>query len=108
MSILLRVIVQVTNITGERYWAPDAQLPAQVQIAVNINIVGLDQKSDSSAEAPFVFTVGYTPSIAQLGIKGKAQISGERTEIMQIVEENKKNKPPPATVIQAVSSIAMG
>lgn len=104
---MLRVTVQVTNITGERYWAPDAQLPAQVQIAVNINIVGLDQKSDSSAEAPFVFTVGYTPSIAQLGIKGKAQISGERTEITQMVEENKKNKPPPATVIQAVSSIAM-
>lgn len=104
---MLRVTVQVTNITGERYWAPDAQLPAQVQIAVNINIVGLDQKSGSSAEAPFVFTVGYTPSIAQLSIKGKAQISGERTEIMQIIEENKKNKPPPATVIQAVSSIAM-
>lgn len=103
----MRVTVQVTNITGERYWAPDAQLPAQVQIAVNINIVGLDQRSDSSAEAPFVFTVGYTPSIAQLSIKGKAQVSGERTEIIQILEENKKNKPPPATVIQAVSSIAM-
>ena len=103
----MRVTVQVTNITGERYWAPDAQLPAQVQIAVNINIVGLDQRSDSSAEAPFVFTVGYTPSIAQLSIKGKAQVSGERNEIIQILEENKKNKPPPATVIQAVSSIAM-
>ena len=104
---MLRVTVQVTNITGERYWAPDAQLPAQIQIAVNINIVGLDQRSDAAAEAPFVFTVSYTPSIAQLSIKGKAQILGERTEVMQIVEDNKKNKPPPPTVIQAVSSIAM-
>ena len=104
---MLRVTVQVTNISGERYWSLDTQLPNQVQIAVNINIVGLDQKNESTAEAPFVFTVTYTPSIAQLSVKGKAQLAGDRMEISQIVEENKKNRPPPATVIQAVSSIAM-
>ncbi len=103
----MRVTVQITNISGERYWAPDTQLPAQVQIAVNINIVGLDQRNESTAEAPFVFTVGYTPAIAQLSIKGKAHIVGDKTEVIQIVDDNKKNKPPPATVIQAVSSIAM-
>jgi hypothetical protein len=104
---LLRVTVQITNITGERYWAPDTQLPPQVQIAVNINIVGVDQKNESTAEAPFVFTVSYNPSIAQLSIKGKAQISGDRAEVVQLVDESKKNRPPPATVIQAISSIAM-
>ena len=104
---MLRVTVQVTNMSGERYWSHDAQLPPQVQIAININIVGLDQKDDSTAEAPFVFTVNYSPSIAQLSIKGKAQVSGERPEIVQMVEEHKKNKPPPTSVIQAVSSIAM-
>ena len=104
---MLRITVQVTNISGERYWAPDAQLPPQVQIAVNINIVGVDQKNESTAEAPFVFTVNYTPAIAQLSIKGKAVILGDRVEVTQIVEENKKNKPPPGTVIQAVSGVAM-
>jgi hypothetical protein len=103
----LRVTVQITNITGDRYWASDTQLPPQVQIAVNINILGVDQKSESTAEAPFVFTVSYNPSIAQLSIKGRAQISGDRAELVQLLDENKKNRPPPATVIQAVSSIAM-
>jgi len=104
---MLRVTVQVTNMTGERYWSPESQLPPQVQIAININIVGLDQKNDTAAEAPFVFTVTYSPSIAQLSIKGKAQVSGEKSEIFQMVDEHKKNKPPPTSVIQAVSSIAM-
>jgi hypothetical protein len=104
---VLRVIVQVTNLSGERYWAHDTQLPSQVQIAVNINIVGLEQKNDSLVEAPFVFTVNYTPSIAQLSVKGRAQISGDRSEVAQLVEENKNNSPPPSTVIQAVSSIAI-
>ena len=104
---MLRVTVQVTNLTGERYWSPDSQLPPQVQIAVNINILGLDQKNDTAAEAPFVFTVTYAPSIAHLSIKGKAQVSGEKSEILQIVDDHKNSKPPPTPLIQAVSSIAM-
>ena len=82
-------------------------MPPQVQIAVNINIVGLDQKNESTAEAPFVFTVSYTPSIAQLSVKGRAQVNGDKDEISKMIEEHKQNKPPPAPVIQAVSSIAI-
>ena len=104
---MLKVAVQVTNLNGERYWALDTPLPPQVQIAVNINIVGLDQKTESMVEAPFVFTVSYTPSIAQLSVKGKAQVTADRSEIAQMTEEHKNNRPPPQQVIQAVSSIAM-
>ncbi len=93
--------------SGERYWSHDSQLPPQVQIAVNINIVGLDKKNESTAEAPFVFTVAYTPSIAQLSVKGRAQVNGDKDEISKMIEEHKQNKPPPSPVIQAVSSIAM-
>lgn len=104
---MLRITVQVTNMSGERYWSHETQLPPQVQIAVNINIVGLDQKNESTAEAPFVFTVSYSPSIAQLSVKGRAQVNGDKEEISKMIEEHKQNKPPPPPVIQAVSSIAM-
>src|SRR5438034_7936412 len=52
----------------------------------------------SMVEAPFVFTVSYTPSIAQLSVKGKAQVTGDRSEVAQMTEEHKKNRPPPQTV----------
>jgi hypothetical protein len=104
---VLRVTVQVTNLTGERFWGQDSQLPPQVQIAVNINIVGLDMKNESTADAPFVFTVNYSPSIAQLSVKGRAQVIGEKGEISKMIDEHKLNKPPPVAIIQAVSSIAM-
>ena len=103
----MRVTVQVTNITGERYWAHETQLPPQVQIAVNINIIGLEQKNESMAEAPFVFTVTYNPSIAQLSVKGRAQVAGDPSEVAQMIDENRKNRPPPSSVIQAVSNIAI-
>lgn len=104
---MLKVTVQITNLTGERFWGQDSQLPPPVQIAVNINIVGLDMKNDSTADAPFVFTVNHSPSIAQLSVKGRAQVIGEKGEISKMIDEHIQNKPPPVAIIQAVSSIAM-
>jgi len=92
---------------GERLWGYERPLPVQLQIAVNINIVGFDQKGDSTLDAPFVFTVNYAPSVAQMSVRGHAQVQGDVEEIRKLVEEHKQNKPPPSTIIQAVSSIAM-
>ncbi len=104
---MIRVAVQVTNLSGERYWGYETQLPPQVQIGVNINIVGFDQKGELAAEAPFVFTVTYAPAIAQLSVKGKAQVNADKSEIAKMVDEHRQNKPPSTAIIQAVSSIAM-
>ena len=99
---MIAINVFVTNISGERLWDVDKPLPSQAQIAVNINLVALNQKSERTIEASFVFTVGYTPSIAQISIKGKAHATGERDEISKLVEEHTQQKPP-IPVIQAIS-----
>ena len=104
---MLSATVQITNLIGERFWRYESQLPPQIQIAVNINIVGLALKNESTADAPFVFTVNYNPSVAQLSVKGRAQVFGEKEEISKIIAEHKQNRPPPVAIIQAVSSIAI-
>jgi len=95
--------VFITNISAERLWDVDKPLPAQAQIAVNISLVGLDRKSDRTIEAPFVFTVNYNPSVAQISIKGKAHATGESDEISKLVDDHKQQKPP-IPVIQAISA----
>jgi hypothetical protein len=82
-------------------------MPPQVQIGVNINMLDIDQRSDGTLDAPFVFTVNYTPSIAQISIKGKAKISGDSEDTKKIVEEHKAQKSPPVQLIQAVSNAAI-
>lgn len=82
-------------------------MPAQVQIGVNINIIDIEQRADGTLDAPFLFTVNFTPSIAQISIKGKARISGEGEETKKIVEEHKAQKAPPVQLVQAVSNAAM-
>lgn len=103
---MIAINVFITNISGERLWDVDKPLPSQAQIAVNINLVDFSQKSERTIEAPFVFTVGYTPSIAQISIKGKAHTTGERDEISKLVDEHTQQRPP-IPVIQAISGAAI-
>jgi hypothetical protein len=104
---MLKVNVFVTNLSGERLWDAERPLPPQVQIAVNINLLGIEEQADGSLEAPFVFTVNFTPSIAQISIKGKARISGEKEETKKILDEHKLQKAPPVPLVQAVSNTAI-
>jgi hypothetical protein len=104
---MLTVNVFVTNLSGERLWDVAKPLPPQVHIAVNINVLGFEGKSDVMVEAPFVFTVNFVPSIAQISIRGRAHINGESEEIKKILDESKQQKPPPLAIVQAVSNASM-
>jgi hypothetical protein len=104
---MIHVNIFVTSMSAERFWEIDRPMPPQVQIGVNINMLDIDQRSDGSLDAPFVFTVNFTPSIAQISIKGKAKISGDAEDTKKILDEHKAQKPPPVQLVQAVSNAAM-
>ena len=103
----MQMNVFMTNLSAERLWEVDRALPQQVQIGVNINMLDIEQRSDGTLEAPFVFTVSFTPAIAQISIKGKARISGDADDTRRIIEEHNAKEPPPAQLIQAVSNAAI-
>lgn len=102
---MLKFNVFLTQISGERLWELNQPFPPQVQIAVNVNVLKIEAK-DGKIEAPFVFTVNYNPSVAQIMLKGKSEIMGEKKELDAIVD-NYKNKKPPLQIVQAVSSSSM-
>ena len=104
---MLAVNVFVTSLSGERLWDVAKPLPQQVNIGVNINVLGLEGKSDVTAEAPFVFAVNFVPSIAQINIRGRAQINGNSEEIRKMLDDSKQQKPPPLALIQAVSNASI-
>ena len=59
------------------------------------------------AMAGVKFTVNFTPAIAQISIKGRARIQGEKDEMQKILQEQKEKKVPPAQILQAISSTAI-
>jgi hypothetical protein len=101
---MIKVNVAIGNISAERFWDIKKPIPP-IQIATNINMVSVERKPDGSVEVPFVLTIVYNPSIAQISLKGTAYVIGEKTEIDKIVKDYEDKKPPPSIVVQSISNV---
>jgi hypothetical protein len=101
---MLRVNVVITSISAERFWDIRKPIPP-IQINTNINIVGMEKKQDDSLDVPFILSIGFNPSIAQMSIKGTAYVTGEKDEVDKTLKEYEQKKPPAQIIIQSVSNI---
>jgi hypothetical protein len=88
---MIRVNVAITNISAERFWDIRKPIPP-IQIGTNINIIGMEKKSDGSVEVPFVLAINYKPSIAQISLKGTAYVSGDKKEIEKVAANTTTGK----------------
>jgi hypothetical protein len=101
---MMKVDVSITNISAERFW--DIRKPApNIQINTNISIVAV-KKSDDILEVPYLLTVNYNPSLAQISLKGNAFVSGDKAELDKIWAEYEQKKPPPPFILQSISNLA--
>ena len=101
---MIRVNVAIGNISAERFWGIKKPIPP-IQIATNINMVNMERKPDGSIDVPFVLTIIYNPSIAQISLKGTAYVIGEKDEIDKIFKDYEEKKPPPQIVVQSISNV---
>ena len=101
---MVKVRVFVNNISAERFWDIEKPIPP-VQVATNLNVVGMNEKREGMLEVPFVFTINYTPAVAQISLKGKSHVIGSKEELEQIRDAYKEKKPPPPIIIQSISNI---
>ncbi|MCW4016489.1 MAG: hypothetical protein NWF06_08980 [Candidatus Bathyarchaeota archaeon] len=100
---MINVRVFVKNITAENFWEIGKSIP-HVQISTNLNVVGINKKSEELLDVPFVFTINYSPAVAQISLKGTSMVTGSKEELQQILKEHKDKKPPPPQVMQAISN----
>ncbi len=101
---MIRVNVLITNVSGERFWDIRKPIPP-IQINTNLNLVEVEKKTDEMLEVPFVLTVNYNPSVAQISLKGRAYVAGSTDEIGKIYSEYKEKKPPPPVLVQSISNV---
>jgi len=101
---MIRVNVAITNISSERFWDVRKPIPP-IKIGTNINIVGMEKKTDGTLEVPFVLTINYNPSIAQMSLKGSAYVSGDTKEIEKVLNDHEEKKPPPSLIVQSISNV---
>jgi len=102
---MIRVNVSISNVSADRFWDARKPIPP-IQINTNLNLVGVEKKSEDSLEVPFVLTINYNPSIAQISLKGKAYVIGDKSEIEKVYKEYEEKKPPPSIIVQSISNVA--
>ncbi len=102
---MIKVSVFIHQLSAERLWDVDKALPP-VQISTNLNLVGVEKRSDDLLEVPFVFAINYNPAVAQISVKGRAHVTGEKEELKQIHSGYTEKKPPPPIIIQSISNVA--
>ncbi|MBS7657904.1 MAG: hypothetical protein QW476_04565 [Candidatus Bathyarchaeia archaeon] len=103
----MKVNIYITQVSGERFWKVNESFPSQIQISVNINMLGFEQKTNELIEAPFIFSINFAPPIAHITLKGVGQVSGDKNDIEKVLENYKEKKPPPIELIQAISGVSM-
>jgi hypothetical protein len=101
---MLKVNVVINSISAERFWDIRKPVPP-IQINTNINVVGMEKKPDESLEVPFVLSINYNPSIAQISLKGNAFVSGEKEEVAKVLSDYEQKKPPAQVIIQSISNV---
>jgi hypothetical protein len=102
---MLKVSVFIHQVSAERLWDIEKPIPP-VQVATNLNLVGVEKTRDELLEVPFVFTINYNPAVAQISFKGKAHVTGEKEELNQIHTAYTEKKPPPPVIVQSISNVA--
>jgi hypothetical protein len=101
---MIKVNVSIANISAERFW--DNRKPApNIQINTNLNIVSIDRKADNSLDVPFVLTISYNPAVAQIGIKGSANVQGDKEELDKLILDYEQKRPPAQIILQSISNV---
>ena len=101
---MVQVRVFVNNISAERFWDIEKPIPP-IQVATNLNVVGINEKGEDMLELPFVFSINYTPAVAQISLKGKSHVMGSKDELEQVRSTYKEKKPPPPAIVQSISNV---
>jgi hypothetical protein len=101
---MINVRVFVKNISAENFWDIGKPIPS-VQIATNLNVIGVNKKGEDLLEVPFVFTINYNPAVAQISFKGTSHVTGQEEELEQIINDHKEKKPPPPVILQSISNV---
>lgn len=101
---MLRVNVSISNISAKRFHDVMKPIPP-IQINTNLNLVNMEKKTENSLEVPFVLTINYNPSIAQISLEGRAYVVGDKGELEKVYREYEEKKPPPPIIVQSISNV---
>jgi len=89
------------SLSAERFLEHGNTAPREVQVSTNVNITSVKPVS-GGVLVSFITSITYSPSIAQVTIRGDAMISGEKEKTQEILNAQTKKQPVPPMVVESI------
>lgn len=89
------------SLSAERFLEHGQSAPQGVQVSTNVNITSVRPVA-GGVLVSFITSITYSPSIAQVTIRGDVTISGEKEKVEEISNSHAKKQPLPPMLVQSI------
>lgn len=99
----MNITINLSHISGEKLMEVGSM--SNIQITTNISVVKMTA-ADYGLECSFIFSVNYSPAIANLTIKGVAKVTGEKKELEEIKKAFEGKRLLPSPLLQTIANVS--
>lgn len=89
------------SLSAERFLEHGQSAPGGVQVSTNVNITSVKPVA-GGVLVSFITSINYSPSIAQVTIRGDVRISGEREKVDEILNSHANKQPVPPMLVESI------
>lgn len=89
------------SLSAERFLEHGQAAPTGVRVSTNVNITSVKSVGEGVLVS-FITSITYSPSIAQVTIRGDLMVSGEKEKISEILNSQAEKRPVPSTVVESI------
>lgn len=91
----------VRSLSAERFLEHGNAPPREVQVSTNVNVTSVKPVSNGVLLS-FITSIIYSPSIAQVTIRGDLMISDEKEKTEEIMNLHAKKQPFPPMIVESI------
>lgn len=95
----MEITIRLEYLSAERLWDHEKPFPKEMHLSTNLSLTEVKSEGERIIVS-YTVSIHYSPSVAQINLKGKALLRGEKEELNRIMENYEKRKAPPVELLQ--------
>ncbi|MEM0359058.1 MAG: hypothetical protein QXG22_03485 [Candidatus Hadarchaeales archaeon] len=95
----MEITIRLEYLSAERLWDHEKPFPREMHLSTNLSLTEVKYEGERMVIS-YTASIHYSPSVAQVNLKGKVLVKGEKEELNKILENYEKRKAPPLELLQ--------
>jgi len=87
----MEITIRLEYLSAERLWDHEKPFPKEMHLSTNLSLTEVKYEGERMVIS-YTASIHYSPSVAQVNLKGKVLVKGEREELNRILENYEKRR----------------